>query len=196
MGSIVEVANLVAVRIGAASRITSLDDDKTVARTLKAVWDIERGATIRDGSWNFAARRAALASVVDPAAVIYPWTYGFEMPAESLRLIEVLGYSRDDYAREGDVILCDSAGPLYIRYAIDVPELAKWDAAAVQAFAIRLAWRCGRKIAGAAFDLEACWTEYRASIAAAKRVDAQENPPISTEDEVDSWEAARLGHWN
>ena len=91
MGSIVEVANLAAVRMGTAGRIMSLDDDRTVARTLKAVWDIERRATIRDGSWNFAARRAALASVVDPAAVIYPWTYGFQIPAECLRLLEVLG---------------------------------------------------------------------------------------------------------
>lgn len=197
MASEVEIANLVAVRMGSPARVTSLDDDRTLARTLKAVWATERQATIRDGSWNFAAARDALAALApDSGVVIHPWTYAYRLPAQCLRLIEVLGVARADYSREGDnLILCDAPAPLYVRYAIDVPEIAKWDAEAVAAFALRLAWRCGHKIAGSAFDAQACWAEYRAAIAAAKSTDAQENPPISTAEEDDSWISARNGAW-
>ena len=156
MASIVSVANAAATRIGTASRITSLDDNRTVARTLKSVWDIERQAAIRDGSWNFAAKRAQLAAVVDPALVIYPWTYGYELPALALRLIEVLDQKLGpDYQLEGRVILSNQTAPLNIRYSIDKPELAEWDALAAAAFALRLAFRCGHKIAGSAFDKQA-----------------------------------------
>lgn len=195
MASETEVANLAAVRIGTASRITSLNDDRVVARTLKAVWAAERQATIRDGSWNFAAARDALAVKLTGAQVLYPWTYGYELPAQCLRLIEVLDTARDAYALEGRLILCNADAPLYVRYAIDVPEMAQWDAEAAAAFALRLAWRCGRKIAGSAFDRDACWEEYRVAIAGAKSTDAAENPPISTENEDDSWISARYGNW-
>lgn len=189
MSDYVTIANMAAARIGTETRIASPDDDRFVARTFKAAWDIERQAAIRDGAWNFAARRGDLAAVADPGVVLYPWTYGFELPVDCLRLIEVLGGCRDAYALEGRLILCDSAGPLYIRYSTDVPQESLWDAAFTHAFALRLAWRCGRRIAGSAFDQELCWSEYRQALSAARRVDARENPPIEQEDS--SWIAAR-----
>lgn len=192
MATETEVANLAAVRIGTASRITSLDDDKTVARTLKAVWAIERRAVLRDGSWNFNTARAQLPAQVLAGGVPYPWSYSFAMPADALRLREVLNLaSRDDYAYEGGAVLCDSAGPLNIIYQRDVPELGLWDASAAEAFALRLAWKCGKKIAGSAFDERGCWSEYREAIGRAKYVDALENPPIPFDD--GDWIAARMG---
>ena len=192
MATIVSIANAAATRIGTAARIVSLDDDRTVARTLKSVWDIERKAALRDGSWNFAARRAELAAETDSGRVLYPWTYAYPLPADCLRLIEVLDLNaRADYQLEDKAVLCDSAGPLRVRYTIDVPELAKWDDLAASAFALRLAWRCGHKIAGSAFDKEACWRDYREVLGRARGVDALENPPIPLED--DSWIAARQG---
>jgi len=196
MASEVEIANLAAVRIGTASRITSLDDDRTVARALKAVWAAERQAAIRDGSWNFAAVRDALPALAAGAGVIWPYSMAYRLPGTCLRLIEVLGVARADYQLEADkTIVCDAPAPLYVRYSIDVPEMAKWDAEAGAAFALRLAWRIGHKIAGSAFDAQACWAEYRAAIAGARSTDAMENPPISTETEDDSWILARQGRW-
>jgi len=40
MASETEVAQLAAALIGTDVRITSIDDDKTLARTLKAVWNL------------------------------------------------------------------------------------------------------------------------------------------------------------
>lgn len=189
MASATEIANNAAVLIGTQARILSLDDDRMLARTLRTVWDAQRQATLRDGAWNFGSRRAQLAAASSPG-VIYPYTYAYPMPAESLKLIEVLGMSRSCYQYEGSSILCDQSGPLNVRYAIDVPELAKWDALAAEAFACRLAWKCGRRIAGSAYSVDRGEAEYQAAIAKAKAHDALENPPI--EPEESSWNLARL----
>ena len=192
MASETEVANLAAVRIGTQARITSLDDDRALARTLKAVWAIERRAVLRDGSYNFATAAAELAALGGTVDVPYPWAYLFALPADNLRLLEVRNLTvRRDYELQAGGIACNSAGPLYIRHIRDVPEMALWDATAAEAFAIRLAWRVGPKIAGSSFDQNAAWQDYRMAIAAAKRVDATENPPIALED--GEWIEARMG---
>lgn len=192
MATIISIANAAATRIGTAARLTSLDDNRTVARTLKAVWDDQRRAVLRDGSWNFASRRAELAAEADGERVVYPWAYAFPLPAESLRLIEVLDLAdRLAWQYEDGAVLCNSAGPLRVRYAIDVPELARWDDLAADAFALRLAWRCGHKIAGSSFDKEACWRDYREALGRARTIDALENPPIPLDQ--GGWFEARMG---
>ncbi|WP_397604972.1 hypothetical protein [Sphingorhabdus sp.] len=188
MSDYVTIANLAAGRIGTETRISSPDDNRFVARTIKAAWDIQRQAAIRDGAWNFATRRKDLAAEAD-GETIYPWEYAFPLPEGCLRLIEVLDTSRDDYQLEGKVILANTLGPLYIRYLVDVPEPALWDAGFAESFALRLAWRCGRRIAGSAFDQDQCGIEYKDSLKAAKRVDARENPPIDQEES--SWVQSR-----
>lgn len=193
MSSETEVANMAAIKMGGSATIMSLDDDRKVARTLKAVWALQRRATIREGSFNFAARRGALAKI---AAVelteIYPYEAAFAEPSACLRLIEVLNPElRAAYQLEGGRVLCNSSGPVYARWAIDVPEPADWDDDFAEAFACRLAWKCGKEIVGDDFDMAGAWAEYRNAISGAKRVDARENPPI--EQEESDWVLARLG---
>jgi len=191
MSSYVAVANLAATKIGSEARITSPDDDRLVARTIKAVWDIERRAAIRDGAWNFAMRRAELAAESLSGGVPYPWTYSFPLPAESVRLIEVLNLSsRADYQLEGNSILCDAAGPLYIRFMVDEPEPALWDELFVEAFACRIAITIGARIAGTNFNQIAAERAYADALSRAKRVDARENPPF--EQEESDWIIARM----
>lgn len=192
MSSATEIANLACVYIGTENRITSLDDDRFTARTIKGVWDIQRQATIRDGAWNFAMRRKDLAAESLTDGVPYPWGYAFPLPAQCLRLIEVIDLTEGQYQLEGRNILCDSAGPLYVRYQADVEEPALWDAAFTDAFARRLAWATGTRIAGSTFSEQLAWQEYQAAINAAKRVDARENPPIAQGES--SWIEARRSH--
>jgi hypothetical protein len=184
-----EIANLTAVLIGDESAIVSLDDNRTLARTLKSVWDTERRATLRDGSWNFAAKRAQLAASAN--AVPYPFQSAFPLPADCLRLIEVFDHRREYWQLEAGAILADTAGPLFIRYVFDVPEIANWDEDAANAFAHRLAAKCGHRIAGSAFDANSAWQAYQQVLGRAKHVDAGENPPIHQED--GSWITARYG---
>lgn len=193
MSSLIDVAQLAAVRMGSEVKITSLDDERPTARALRAVWDIERKATIRDGSFNFSARRGPLAQVdVPDIALIWPFLAAYELPAEALRLIEILNSDvRANFQVEGRQVLCNATAPLYARWSIDVPEPAEWDDQFAEAFACRLAWKVGRRVVGSEFDTQAAWREYQMAISAAKGVDAKENPPIDTEES--DWILARFG---
>lgn len=195
MATETDVANLAAVRIGSETRITSLDDNRPLARTLKAIWAMERRATLREGSFNFSARRGPLAQIaVADAATIYPYLGAFEMPGDALRLIEVLNSeARSDYQLEGGQVLANSTGPLYARWIIDIVEPASWDDAFADAFAWRLAWNAGPKVYGGDFNVNAAWTAYREALGRSKGVDAKENPPIAQEES--DWVLARLGGW-
>lgn len=182
-----QIANLAAVRMG-ADRMLSLDDDREVARTIKAVFAIERQATLRDGQWNFAMQRAGLPALSDPAP--FQFTHVYQLPAGCLKLVEVLNAATEcDWQVEGRRILANVAGPLWVRYVADVPQLPMWDVSAAEALALRLAWKCGRRIAGSAYDEAAGEAEYRAAISAARRADAHENPPVAQAES--SWIDAR-----
>lgn len=190
MTDYVTIANSAAQLIGTDDQLRTPDDDTHIGRTFKTSWDLVRQAAIRDHTWNFATRRAALAADADILAdEIHPWGYSFPLPSKSLRLVEVMGIDRARYQVEGQSILCNSMGPLRIRYLIDVPEMARWDAMFVSAFAHRMAWQTGKRIAGSDYDMDGGWKLYQRALAEAKRVDARENPPI--EFEPTSWETAR-----
>jgi len=186
-----QVAKIAATRLGAEVRFLSLGDDLLVTNTLRAVWDIERRAAIRDGSWNFAMKRFQLAAQSLSGGVPYPFAASFPLPGESLRLIEVLSPEvGTDYQLEGKSVLCNITGPLYVRCLVDVAELALWDDLAAEAFGCRLAMKCGRRIAGSNYSEQQGGQEYMAALNAAKGVDALENPPI--EQEECDWILARF----
>lgn len=191
MTTYVAIANLAASKIGEDDQLRSPGDDTHLGRSVAAVWNQVRRAAIRDHSWNFATRRKDLAAAALDS-VPYPWGYSFPMPAESVRLLGVLNLSRPEYQLEGGSILCNAAGPLYIKYLIDVEETALWDDLFVEAFACRLAFQVGPRIAGSAFDKSGAWTVYQDALNQAKRVDARENPPV--EMVATDWELARGGY--
>lgn len=189
MTDYVSIANLAASLIGEDDQLRSPDDDTHMGRTFKASWELVRKAAIRDHTWNFAMKRAELAAEA-LSSVPYPWKYSFPLPDDCLRLVGVLNLSsREDYQLEGRSILADTAGPLYVRFLIDIPETALWDATFVTAFAARMAWQVGNRIAGSAYDKNAGWAYYQKMLAEAKRVDARENPNVAWEET--EWETAR-----
>ncbi|WP_310532513.1 hypothetical protein [Novosphingobium sp.] len=189
MSSFVQIANAVAVHVGTEARITDPGDNRTLARTVREVWDLNRRAALRDGKFDFAMRTVDLAALA--GTVPGDWQSMFQEPAESLRLVEVLTEgARDTYRHEGRVILCNVAGPLSVRVVVDVTEPALWDESFAEAFAARIAWRIGKRIAGSAYSEQAGEALYRSLISTAKKIDAQQEPPI--EQEESDWITARF----
>lgn len=187
MASYAEIANSAATIVGASARLTLPGEDTVLGRAVAAQWDIARRALLRDGSFNFSIKRASL-----PALAEVP-THGFErqfqLPPDCLKLIEVYGWGRAAYQLEGTRILADAPAPIEIRYVRDVEEPAEFDGLVAEAFAQRLANAIGNRIAGSAFKEELNEERYRRKIAAAKRADALENPPIAFEES--GWILAR-----
>lgn len=188
MADWVAIANMVGAHVGSETRITSPTDNRTLARAIRAVWDLQRRAAIRDGSWNFAMVRKSLPALDGTPA--YGYAYQYQLPTGCLRVIEIASDSAyDNYQLEAGKLLCNVEGPLDIRCLVDIEEPTLWDAVFTEAFALRVAWAIGNKIAGSAFDRDKVWRDYERSVAAAKRVDALENPPIEREES--DWVTAR-----
>jgi len=190
MADYVTIANMAASLIGEDDQIMSPEDDTHIGRTIAVVWDLCRRAAIRDHSWNcFMTRKGLAAEAL--SEVPYPWGYSLRLPAECLRLVEVLNLDDDDYQLEGRSILCNSMGPVYIRYLQDLTEPALWDELFAVAFSRRLAVQIGTRIAGSSYDRAAGWQLYQDALNQAKRVDARENPQVAYE--PTAWETARYG---
>ncbi len=188
MTNFVTIANLAASALGEDDQLRSPDDDTHLSRSVRAVWDVERKAAIRDHSWNFAMARAALPRLVTDDD-LHPYAFAYQLPADHVRLIEVVGFQPRQYAIEGDRILANATAPLRIRYLRDVPEPARWDAMFVKAFAMRVAWQIADRITGDISRAHLAERRYMAMLREAKRVDARENPPVPHE--ATGWELAR-----
>lgn len=187
MSSYVAIANLAAITIGTAARLTTPADNTVLGRAVASVWDIERQAALRDGAWNFAMKRAALPALAEPP--VHQFTTRFQLPADCIRLIEIYDLHRDEWQVEGRAINADMTGPLKIRYLADITEPSEFDPLFAKAFALRIACAIGNRIAGSAFKEELNREKYMMALAEARRVDAMENPPI---EQVDgSWIESR-----
>lgn len=192
MADYVSIANMAASKIGEDDQLRTPGDDTHLGRTVAAVWVLVRRAAIRAHTWNFAMHRAGLtAEALAPEDIPYPWTHRFPLPADNLRLVEVLNLPGDQYQKEGKSIVCNSAGPVYIRYLRDRPESADWDDAFAEVMAMRLAVQIGKRIAGSSYDVADGWRSFKSALADATRSDARENPPI--EPDNTGWEDAYLG---
>lgn len=191
MASYVQVANLAASKIGEDDQLTTPTDDTHLGRTVAAVWDEVRQATLRDYPYNFARKRANLAA---QALTVPPigWKNSFRLPADCLRLIRLLThYDREHYAIEGGCILWDNDGPLPILYVWDAIEPALWDSLFVETMACRLAFQIADRITGDRGRKSDAWNNYLSALSQAKRVSSRENPRI--EEEPSGWELARTG---
>lgn len=191
MADFVTIANLAASAIGEDDQLRSPDDDTHLSRSVRAVFDVERVAALRDHTWNFAMRRFALPRVANPDFDTTPFGFAYRLPATCVRLVEVMGARAGSYQVEGAHILSGAVAPLRIRCIVDLPEPAEWDALFVKAFAMRVAWQIADRITGDPNRVQMAERKYRAALAEAKRVDARENPAVVQA--ATGWEEARMG---
>ena len=189
MADFVTIANLAASALGEDDQLSSPDDDTHLSRSVRAVWDVERRAALRDHSWNFAMRRVGLPASAAADQDPYPHGFAYRLPADCVRLIEVQGFRRQDYQLEGGFVLADAEAPLRIRYIADVAEPALWDDLFVKAFAMRVAWQIADRITGDISRQQMAERRYRDALSEAKRVDARENPQV--QHAPTGWELAR-----
>ena len=191
-----EIANRALQKIG-AKRITAFGEATSKeGREVSAAWDGVRQAELRRYPWNFAITRASL-----PALTADPdWGFDqcFALPAGCLRILEVNGSTNSSHwQRESlndtdktQVIACDFAAPLEVRFIQDRTDVGVWDPAFCEAFAAKLAAELALQLVDSASRKQLGDMGYRDAIADAQRSDAIENPP----DELyeDDWNTARL----
>ncbi len=185
MPSVIDICNSALDKIG-QTPIMSLADGNKAAKVCNRNWPLARDKALRDAIPNFAVRRAILAPSVTPPA----WGFGssFLLPADNLRLIEVLDHSTGDYRVEGGAILANGS-VMRIRYVSRIEDPNAFDALFCDVAALALALEICEPITQSNTKLQGIAELYEQALTKATRAAAQENPPVPFEE--DSWIAVR-----
>lgn len=181
MPSVVDICNKALDKLGHGP-ITSLNDGTKAANLCLRNWEIIRDQVLRDHPWNFAVKRAVLASSTEAPA--WGFTYKFALPADNLRLLEIRDMSTADYQLESGHILANDDA-LYVRYIRRVTDPNEYDSLFVDTAAVRLAFELCEALTQSNTKKSELFSEYEDSLTRAKRVDGQENPPVVFEE--DEW---------
>jgi len=181
MASKIEICNRALQLLGANS-IASLTANSTEARECSRAFDIVRDAELREHPWSFARKRVSLAaSSTTPA---FEYANAFPVPSDFIRLkLENRSQVPVDWQVEqhstGELaIMTDDGAPLKIVYIAQVTDTELYDPLFTEALAARLAVEMCEKITQSAQKRQMAQQEYMNKIAAAKRVNAIERPPI------------------
>lgn len=187
----VDVANKALVEHLGAKAIVSFSDESVEANTVNALWESVRDRVLREFPWHCLIERAELASE-SGSAPQFGYEYGFPLPANFLRLIEInesgIRLEKTSYRIEKNTILYDVSGPLQIIYIKDSEDdVDAWDSLLIDYMAVSLAKACCKKINPDEYaTIENEYTRIRNN---AKRVNAQELGNPARED--DAWIKAR-----
>lgn len=177
----VSIANA-ALTLLEADQITSLDDAKTNAKIVKAVYARVYDYVLRQHPWNCAMRRAAIPA--ESAAPAFGFARQFPLPTDPLclRLVELVG-TDERHEIEGRKILTDAPSPLKIRYVARVTE-DQLDADCAEAIAYYLAVQIAPRVKNTA-AAERMLSAFEKVLARARSADAMEcSPPEQEESSI------------
>lgn len=138
MPSLTEIANFALSMIG-DERVASLETDTSKAAQLcnQHMNEVRRACLVMH-PWNFASRRASLPALA--TAPLSEWTAQYQVPAGCLRVLRVVSDDpHEPWTREGDLILCNMAAPLGIRYIADFTDVGRFPPLFVRMMAADLA---------------------------------------------------------
>ncbi|HHJ80413.1 MAG TPA: hypothetical protein ENJ65_02135, partial [Candidatus Tenderia electrophaga] len=141
MSSEVQICNQALSFLG-AQLITSLDDNTVPAQLCKLHYAPLRDTVLSDGNWTFAMARRRLSA--DPTPPEFGWSNRYRLPNDLLRVVRVftdasIGARRSgvEHQREGDFLLVNYGGPLYLQYIARITDPSKFSPGFIQALAAR-----------------------------------------------------------
>lgn len=170
----VAVSSSALLRLG-DKPIASLTESTDRARLAAGLYDSVRRSVLRDHNWNCAIKRVSLAPEVGAPA--FDWQFAFLLPGDWLKIVEVGRRGESvPYQVEGQRILANE-NPLFLRYVFDNDNEATWDAALIEAMTARMAAEMAYAVTQSATMADAMWQKYRLSLARAKTIDGQDEPP-------------------
>lgn len=186
MISAISICNSALDKLGQSS-IVSFGDRDNNSRLCARNYYSTRDELLRKHPWNFATDRKTLsASIRKP-----PWGFEhlFPLPHSCLRLLEVRNVKPEDFQLEQNEILANTDS-LEIRYIRRVSDPTIYDLSFVGALSYSLAVKLSKSISVNAEERKLLISEARKTLNEARRIDAQENPVILTQE--DDWITVRL----
>ena len=168
------------LRILAANRITSIEDESNTAQIMKDLYDITRDAMLEEAEWSFATKRFKPALKTE--APEWGWSAAFAIPSDIIRVLEV---DRNDYKDnmerspvphevEGRDILCDR-DTIYCKGIRRMEAEGDYSPLFNQAFALQLALLACLTIKASNTSLQLIGQMYDATMKKAKSRDGMQS---------------------
>ena len=134
MASKTAIANRANLKLG-QPRVSNIDTDGSVnAQVMSDMWDQVRDALLQSYPWNFAIKRATLATT--GTTPDWGWYNEYSLPTDFLQLLEIK--DNPDYKIEHGKILCDE-DTLSIRYIARIENTGLYPALFGELLAYQLA---------------------------------------------------------
>lgn len=169
--TIVGICNIALTSLG-ANPITSLSEGSTESVLASTMYDSARRSILRIHPWNFALKRYELAQT--PIAPTYGYTYAYILPADCLRLIQVLDDL--DYKLENRRILTN-ASTVFVKGVCDITDVGLWDESFKDLIAARLRYDMAYAITRSNTQVSTAFEIYKDKLQTAKAIDASEDVP-------------------
>jgi hypothetical protein len=189
------IANLTAslLKVEAVTSIDPPDDDSKFAKLANRWYDDARRECLADHIWNFAIKRAQLAS--DSTSPDFGYSVRYELPADYIRVATIGDEDNPetDYKVEDGYILCGIEAPMDFRYIYDQEDILKFSPKFIQCFIRKLAALMAYDLTGNrtfANEMEMAYVEY---LSTAMSIDGQESPPTHRI-RRSRWKAVREGN--
>lgn len=181
MASQVEICNRALIRLG-ADTITDITENTKEARLCNVIYDAVRRDLLRSHPWNFAMKRANLASsTTDPE---FQYMYAYTLPSDCLRVWDVY-FTTFPYKIEGRTLVTDD-NACYLIYISDEDDTEIFDSAFTSLLSIKLAMEMCYNITGQSTMVSVLQDEFNRIKREAKQFDGQEGSP-ATWDDTGSW---------
>lgn len=181
----VEICNL-ALSMLTVSPIASIDppDEGVKAAAACAQWyDPARLEALRASTWGFARKRYTV--VAHSEAPAFGWAKKYQLPSDFVRPVEVrfgdTVLTDEDYDLEDGYLLCNEDGTLQLIYIYDHNNPAAWTPDFVTLCASNLAKWVGPGLSASEGNTRLAEARTDKSMAGARRVNGQENPPQRVE---------------
>ncbi len=143
-----QIVNKAFILLGSSTRIASLSDSTPIANQAADLWDLTVRELLSRHPWNFAVTRTEVQRDADWVSVSLRSLYRYTLPADCLRWLPP-DVGEPDYfeaEEEGGKLLCDSEGPIVVRYIANVPDVSRWSPSFSDALAYRLAYELAESV--------------------------------------------------
>jgi hypothetical protein len=186
MPSQVDICNLALTRIG-GEEITAIDEGTRGSRLCNRHYYPTLNALLREGEWNFAIKRVALAE--DASAPVSEYAYRFVLPSDFIKLVRLNACTSDEYRIENGYVVTDE-GTVTIEYVFEVTDENAFDPQFVDVFAQRLAAEICYALTENNTLTEQCWRIYANKLSMARTMDSRDGTPRDIE--ADGWIYSRF----
>lgn len=174
------------------AELSSINDNRPIARWMKRNFYVTRDALLEESEWNFAIKRYSLPEA-SPAPA-FGWSHAYTCPPETIRVVPLTANGDSEgypipHEVEGGQILTNACAPLKVRIVTQIEDYDRYPATFQTALSARLAMGCAHWLTGKTNFAQIATNMYREALQKAWLSDAiQGTSPRAADDE---WVMAR-----